>query len=601
MAEKCFPLENTLYTAEDAQLWFATRTSGVYAGTQLGVTAEDTMEVTLGTGIAWLNYKEFAGCVYGNNAALTLAVEMADGEYDRIDRVCIRLEILNNQCYAYVKQGTPAASPVAPDLQRDNVAYEISVAQVFVGAGVIGIGAADITDERLDETVCGLMSDGVTGIDTSVMQAQFASMLANFTAVYQQEFEQWFATVQNTLDGDVAGNLLNLIVGKASTGSSRVWIPTDEWNGDGPYTQYIAVAGVTSREACHIIHSYDPEYRDEYETCGVRITGQTDGYLLFEVDSIPEETFAVNVLVINPSSDADEPSAGANTAMLEAIEATAIQLEVTGSEIDLADSADAPLMALTAYGKTTQDGTPEPAAPVTLASVCDDGILVVTASATDFERKMSIPVSAPLCGLKGTYNANYTDASGQQWVTDELTVNADGTGTLTRRTAKIVFDGSESWSKLGSNDVGSVYACTLATPLHHISSPRMSSHFVQSDNSSAYSPAGTTNGYMRFAGTVDKLLFFIRSDLVASVDEWKSFLAAQYAAGTPVTDVYGIETVTETLTAQEVSSMLLMRTHKPDTALSNDENADMTIRYVADTQTYVDNKFAALSAAMIGG
>ena len=43
MAEKSFPLENTAYTAEDAQLWFATRTSGVYTNGHLAVTADGTM------------------------------------------------------------------------------------------------------------------------------------------------------------------------------------------------------------------------------------------------------------------------------------------------------------------------------------------------------------------------------------------------------------------------------------------------------------------------------------------------------------------------------------------------------------------------------
>ena len=50
MAEKSFPLENTAYTAEDAQLWFATRQSGVYAGSHLGVTANGTMAAGISSG-----------------------------------------------------------------------------------------------------------------------------------------------------------------------------------------------------------------------------------------------------------------------------------------------------------------------------------------------------------------------------------------------------------------------------------------------------------------------------------------------------------------------------------------------------------------------
>lgn len=188
MAEKSFPLENTMYTAQDAQLWFATRTSGVYADSHLGVSAAGTMDLTLFPGVAWLNYDQFAGCVYGNTDNLVLPVEMSDATYNRIDRVCIRLEMLNNKCYACIKKGTAAASPVPPVLQRDNVAYEISVARIFVGVGVTAINAGDVTDERLDANVCGLMSDGVTGIDTSVIHAQVTDLInelqTNIRAVY---------------------------------------------------------------------------------------------------------------------------------------------------------------------------------------------------------------------------------------------------------------------------------------------------------------------------------------------------------------------------------------------------------------------------------
>lgn len=228
MAEKSFPLENTAYTAADAQLWFATRTSGVYAGNHLGVTANGTMAVTLGKGIAWLHYADFAGCVYGNTAGKALTVELADAQYKRIDRVCIRLEILNNKCYAYIKKGTAAASPAAPALQRDAAAYEISVAQIAVAAGATAINAGDITDERLNEDVCGLMRDGVTGIDTSVMQSQFSAILNdledNLQAVY---------------DG----------VTKVNVTEYSATLTVAGWTGTAaPYTQEATVAGILASD-----------------------------------------------------------------------------------------------------------------------------------------------------------------------------------------------------------------------------------------------------------------------------------------------------------------------------------------------------------------
>lgn len=313
MAETCFPLENTLYTAEDAQLWLATRTSGVYAGSHLGVTANDTMEVSLGSGIAWLHYDEFAGCVYGNKSALALAVEMSDGEYNRIDRVCIRLEMLNNKCYAYIKKGTAAENPVPPELQRDNVAYEISVAQIFVGAGIIAINAGNITDERLDETVCGLMRDGVTGVDTSVMQAQFASMLDTFTTVYQAEFEQWFAQLQNTLSDNVAGNLASLIALRPVCKTHRVEVPVDGWTEENDkYFVWVSVEGVKANDTkCDIDVSYVPDHSEAYAACELEAIAQDEGRLKLRVSQIPEEAFPiyVRVMIVGTLGESDEEHA----------------------------------------------------------------------------------------------------------------------------------------------------------------------------------------------------------------------------------------------------------------------------------------------------
>lgn len=567
---------------------------GIFGTGGFAATADGSLTLTLSGGSVLIQGR------YGYSPDPISVVLPAAGNQARTDTVVLRLDLSvdKRSIDAYAITGSGNAVPA---LTRNGTVWELGICNVLRPANSTGIVQSNVTDTRLDAARCGYVVANMQQFDTSDLYLQIQSDLASFRENEKTAFDQFFADVQTTLSGDVAGNLLNLIVGKASTAGRSVLIPVAGWSAEWPYTQNIDVDGVSSNESCHIVLSYDPTYRTDYENCGVRVIAHGNGYVTVEVDEIPDTDFPINLLIINPSSGADEPVTSGNTALLEAIEATAIQLEASGSEITLSDSADAPLMAVTVYGKTTQDGTPEAASPVDLVSVGDYGFVRIDSASDDLTRSAVIQMANALRGLKGTYNTNHTDASGAQWVTDELTMNADGTGEIVRRVACMVYDGTENWSKLGSNGVGNVFSCTPKIPLAHISSPRMTSHFVQSDNSSAYSPAGTTSGYMRDAGDVNNMLFFIRKDLVASVDEWKSFLAAQYAAGTPVVDVYVRETQTQTLTAEEVRYFLQMRTYKPATVITNTDGADMAIRYVADAKTYIDNKFAELSTAMIGG
>ena len=145
MAERSFPLENTVYNAEEAALWFATRTSGVYANDELKVKATGGMFVTVEIGMAWLAYKRFAGVVYANTEENALAIQAANATMPRIDRIVVRYSSALNGVVLAVLSGTPSESPIPPTLRRTENIFEISLAQVYVGAGVTEITAANIT------------------------------------------------------------------------------------------------------------------------------------------------------------------------------------------------------------------------------------------------------------------------------------------------------------------------------------------------------------------------------------------------------------------------------------------------------------------------
>jgi hypothetical protein len=123
-------------------------------GNELRVSANTpaNMGVHVKTGRCYI--QGYYGWITANEA---LTVPTADATNPRIDRVVARLSVSVNQSVTFaVLTGTPATTPTAPALTRTSETYEISLAQIAVGAGVTSIGAGDITDERADATVCGV-------------------------------------------------------------------------------------------------------------------------------------------------------------------------------------------------------------------------------------------------------------------------------------------------------------------------------------------------------------------------------------------------------------------------------------------------------------
>lgn len=92
----------------------------------------------------------------------------------------------------------------------------------------------------------------------------------------------------------------------------------------------------------------------------------------------------------------------------------------TGNPISVDDAIAAPLRGLTVYGKSTQDGTPTPDAPVPIVSAGDGGAIVVTLSdANGKTQTLTLPTPNGLPGIPVPSGGNYTDPQGQQWICDE--------------------------------------------------------------------------------------------------------------------------------------------------------------------------------------
>lgn len=175
------------YDADDIGNYFLKLISdGVFAtpATAMQVTAVSGMVVSVAAG--W----GFIKCKYINNtAAAQFTLAAADVVLNRIDRVVIRLDKDNRTMSLAIKQGTAASTPTAPALTRQSSGiWELSLAQIYVGAGVTSITQANITDERANTSLCGYVTGLINQIDTT-----------NLFAQYNNAFWTWFNNVQESV------------------------------------------------------------------------------------------------------------------------------------------------------------------------------------------------------------------------------------------------------------------------------------------------------------------------------------------------------------------------------------------------------------------
>lgn len=189
MAEiKSYPNNQDEYSgAEDVMRWLHGRTSGVFAAdSNAAVTALSTpgMAINVSDGTGWITNANSDGVVWWNDnesingSKLQLAIDAADGVLNRIDRIIVEWKTTNYVDRPEIKvlKGSLSSTAAAPALTNNSTKRQISLARVSVPAGTTAITASMITDERLDGSVCGLVTDGLS-VDTTTIQAQFEAFL----------------------------------------------------------------------------------------------------------------------------------------------------------------------------------------------------------------------------------------------------------------------------------------------------------------------------------------------------------------------------------------------------------------------------------------
>ena len=178
-----YPENGITYDADDASGYLSTRLSGVYSADEdFAVTANGGLTVTVSAGQAWVRPVRFRGRSIIMEQPETVTLTAADTVRSRIDRLVLRYDAAARKTSLQVLTGTPdSASPTAPEITRTALVYDLCLADIRRPAGSTVITAADITDTRADEDVCGVMRDGVTGIPTAQLQAQALAMMTQLS------------------------------------------------------------------------------------------------------------------------------------------------------------------------------------------------------------------------------------------------------------------------------------------------------------------------------------------------------------------------------------------------------------------------------------
>lgn len=180
---------------------------------------------------------------------------------------------------------------------------------------------------------------------------------------------------------------------------------------------------------------------------------------------------------------------------------------------------------------------------------------------------------------------------GTESVTDEIDF---ARGVLVQRFKEGVLNGDESWH-MSTTDYGDVtYFYASFSDLIKNNGDNMGA--IKSDIF-IESYGNNTIEHIRVHSMNGRIMLFIKTNRLndASIAGLSAWLAEH-----PVNIVYRLATPIETpLTAEELAQYAALHSNKPNTTVFNDATAGMKMDYVADTKTYIDNKLAAISAAVL--
>ena len=267
-----------------------------------------------------------------------------------------------------------------------------------------------------------------------------------------------------------------------------------------------------------------------------------------------------------------------------------------GESITITDAADnCGLYSLYIEGRSVQNGTPTPTAPIDIDSIGNSGSLTITIdNGEDLSASAKITSALPLCSLGD--------------ICDELIFNGDGSAKIIKRIGLMTFDGTSEgiWVKSTRTMPANRHGYYLAKEISKTSDPvPMSNRYIVKGVNSLEVVDGVDDG----CTLTDIYAVYFAPWINSSISTLEEFI--RNLAADPMTWMYVLdEPQTIYLTAKETQEMFALKTYKNLTNITNSENAEMSVKYwtnedagafFSEMSSNYNSRLTALENAILGG
>ena len=134
-------------------------------------------------------------CYDDESDSMTLTAPQA---YNRIDRVIMRLNLLERMVEIIVKQGEEAVRPQPPELIRPSAGdyFELCLAEITLVPKQTTITQSSINDTRANSALCGFITQLIDHLDTAVFFEQLNAFYQEFVDKSNTSYEQFVNMAQ---------------------------------------------------------------------------------------------------------------------------------------------------------------------------------------------------------------------------------------------------------------------------------------------------------------------------------------------------------------------------------------------------------------------